>query len=66
MAFNKLVWVGLFCCIGALLVNLFPKLTFDLGVNPAGAWMLFTFGLFLILASVAVAIKGGGSDQGPL
>jgi len=63
MAFDKLIWIGLFCCIGALLVNLFPKLTFDLGMNPGGTWMLFSFGLFLIVTSVAVAIKGRGPDQ---
>lgn len=63
MAFNKLVWIGLFCCIAGLLVNLFPRLTFELGMNPAGAWVLFAFGVFLILASAAVAMKSERSDR---
>ncbi|MEE2690658.1 MAG: hypothetical protein VX640_03850 [Pseudomonadota bacterium] len=58
MGFAKLLWVGLFCCIGALLVKLFPNAAFSLGVDVASAWLLFGFGVFLILAALLAATKG--------
>ncbi|MEQ8934531.1 MAG: hypothetical protein RIE56_01915 [Amphiplicatus sp.] len=59
MGFTKLLWVGLFCCIGALLVKLFPAASFELGVDVASAWLLFGFGVFLIVTAMLVAMKGG-------
>lgn len=59
MGFAKLLWVGLFCCIGAILVRLFPAAAFEIGVDVAGAWLLFAFGAFLILVALLAAMKGG-------
>lgn len=51
----RLVWIGVFCCIGALALNLFPALTYELGMDRAAAWSFFGFGLFLILVGMAAA-----------
>ena len=56
---GKLIWVGVFCCIGALALNLFPALTFEAGMDRGGAWGFFAFGLFLILVSLAMARRLG-------
>ncbi|MEX0644975.1 MAG: hypothetical protein WD076_06680 [Parvularculaceae bacterium] len=52
---NKLMWTGVLCCIGALALNLFPALTYELGVGEGGAWPFFGFGLFLILISLILS-----------
>lgn len=62
MGFAKLMWVGLFCCIGAILVRLFPAAAFEIGVDVAGAWLLFAFGAFLIIVALLAAMKGGRRD----
>lgn len=59
MAAGKLMWIGVLCCLGALLVNLFPESAFDAGMQPDRAWAMFGFGLFLIVLSV---IFGRGSN----
>lgn len=43
---TKLIWIGVLCCIGALALNLFPALTYELGMDRGGAWSFFGFGLF--------------------
>lgn len=63
MALDKLVWIGLFCCLSALALNLFPRVTFEWGMNPAAAWALFAFGFFLILAALAVDWKDAGPKE---
>lgn len=60
---GKLIWVGVFCCIGALALNLFPALTFELGVDRRGVWGFFGFGLFLILISL-LATRGQRQGNG--
>jgi hypothetical protein len=52
---NKLLWTGVFCCLGALALNLFPALSYELGMERGGAWPFFGFGLFLILISLLLA-----------
>lgn len=51
MAFQKLLWVGLICCLTALAVQLFPHAAFQLGVNVEASWRVFGFGVFLIVVS---------------
>lgn len=63
VSFGKILWVGLACCLIALFAGLFPRLSFDLGISANGAWMLFSFGLFLIVASTAVALNNKGPDR---
>ena len=50
----RLVWTGVACCVGALLVKLFPELAFKSGVDVKGAWLLFGFGVFLIIAAPVI------------
>ncbi|MGE0407995.1 MAG: hypothetical protein AB7P23_01885 [Amphiplicatus sp.] len=51
---GRLVWTGVFCCIGALSLNLFPAAVYALGIDRSAAWPFFGFGLFLILVSLFV------------
>lgn len=60
MAAGRLMWTGIACCLGGLLVNLFPALAYDLGMAPQGAWQVFAFGLFLIILA---AILGGAASR---
>lgn len=57
---TKLTWTGVFCCIGALALNLFPALSYELGMEEGGAWPFFGFGLFLILISLFLTRGGRG------
>lgn len=54
MAFNKLIWVGLFCCLSALAIQVFPNAAFQMGVDVNASWMVFGFGVFLILMSALI------------
>ena len=56
MTAEKLTWLGVFCCLATLGLNLFPALSFHFGVDLRAAWMVFAFGLFLIVIS---ALLGG-------
>lgn len=49
---TKLIWIGVFCCIGALALNLFPALIYEFGMDRGGPWSFFGFGLFLILVGM--------------
>jgi hypothetical protein len=60
MAAGKLIWVGVACCLGGLLINLFPALAYAIGMEPRGAWQVFAFGLFLIILA---AVLGGGAGR---
>lgn len=51
MVFQRLVWVGLGCCLSALVIQVFPRLAYELGVNIVASWMVFVFGVFLIAVS---------------
>jgi hypothetical protein len=55
---NNLIWIGLLCCLAALSIQLFPDAAFRLGADASASWLVFGFGLFLIL--VAAAIANGG------
>lgn len=55
---NTLVWTGLFCCLAALSLQLFPGVAFSIGAEPAAAWLVFAFGLFLMLVAGMVASGG--------
>lgn len=55
---NTLIWTGLVCCIAALSLQLFPDAAFRLGADPAAAWLVFGFGVFLILAGALISAGG--------
>ncbi len=55
---NTLIWTGLVCCLGALSLQLFPDAAFRLGADPAASWLVFGFGVFLILAGALIASGG--------
>ena len=59
MAAERLIWVGLICCLGALGIQMFPNLAFRAGVDLDASWRVFGFGVFLIIASVAASAAGG-------
>ena len=64
MAVNKLIWVGLLCCLGALLIQVFPEAAFRLGADLKASWLMFGFGIFLILIATFAGANGksGGSQ----
>ena len=59
----RLMWVGLFCCLVALLIQVFPQAAFRLGADAAASWLVFGFGVFLIVMSSLISLYGrnGGS-----
>jgi len=59
MAAQRLISVGLVCCLTALIVQMFPNLAFRAGVDVEASWRVFGFGVFLIVASVAASAAGG-------
>ncbi|WP_425410120.1 hypothetical protein [Hyphococcus sp.] len=63
MATNNLIWIGLFCCLIALGVQLFPEAAFNMGVDVGASWLIFGFGVFLILIAAFVAASGGGNNR---
>ena len=62
MAFNNLLWVGLICCLSALVIQIFPSAAFNVGVDVSASWMLFVFGVFLIVVA-AIAQRTSGSPR---
>ncbi|MEM9494933.1 MAG: hypothetical protein AAGA09_02925 [Pseudomonadota bacterium] len=59
MAAGGLMWVGLLCCLGALWVKLFPEPAFAAGADPSAAWLVFVFGVFLMVLSSYVTVAIG-------
>ena len=51
---NLLMTTGLASCLSALAIQLFPDAAFRLGADPAAAWLVFAFGVFLIIAGAAI------------
>lgn len=62
---SRLIWLGVGCCLCALATRLFPRVSFDVGVDPAGAWALFAFGFFLILVGGFWANGAGRRGSAP-
>jgi len=62
MGVNKLIWVGLICCLAALTIQLFPEAAFQLGADVKASWLVFVFGLFLIV--IATFASGAGRRGG--
>lgn len=60
---NSLLWTGLLCCLGALLLQLFPDLAFSIGAEPAAAWLVFGFGVFLMLVAAMIASGARGPSR---
>ncbi|MAW78830.1 MAG: hypothetical protein CMI63_01225 [Parvularcula sp.] len=60
---NSLLWTGLLCCLGALLLQLFPGLAFRIGAEPAAAWLVFGFGVFLMILAAMLASGGRPSPR---
>jgi hypothetical protein len=65
MAVMKLVWVGLFCCLSALAVQVFPDATFRAGIDVGAAWQVFGFGVFLIVMGAVLSLRGGAPNGSP-
>lgn len=63
MTTGQLLWAGLFCCIVALAIQLFPAATYALGVDLGASWRLFGFGVFLISVATLLAASGGRRDR---
>ena len=51
-----LIWVGLCCCIAALAIQVFPGAAFALGADVSAAWLVFIFGVFLIIVSTLISM----------
>ena len=62
MAVNKLIWVGLACCLAALVIQVFPEAAFRMGADVKASWLVFGFGLFLIV--IATFANGTGRRGG--
>ena len=52
---NMLITTGLGCCLAALAIQLFPDAAFRMGADPAASWLVFGFGVFLILAGALIS-----------
>ncbi|MEX6632408.1 hypothetical protein [Hyphococcus lacteus] len=55
---NNLIWIGLFCCLVALAIQVFPNAAFNIGVEIGASWLVFGFGIFLILVGALIATAG--------
>ncbi|VAW05502.1 hypothetical protein MNBD_ALPHA05-170 [hydrothermal vent metagenome] len=64
MSMNNAFWVGLGCCLAALAIQVFPGAAFRIGVNVSAAWLVFGFGVFLILMSAALSVTQDGPKKG--
>lgn len=62
MAFEKLVWVGLVCCLCALAIQVFPNAAMDAGIDSGASWLVFVFGVFLI-AIAAIVVRASGRRE---
>ena len=60
---NTLLWTGLLCCLGALLLQLFPGIAFRIGAEPAAAWLVFGFGVFLMILAAMAASGARGAPR---
>ncbi len=60
MPMNNAFWVGLVCCLVALAIQVFPDAAFRAGVNVSAAWLVFGFGVFLILMAAVLSHTGSG------
>ena len=58
MTFARMGWIGCVCCLGALLLQLFPEAAFRVGVDIGATWRLFAFGFFLIALSSLTSAGG--------
>ena len=63
MAVNKLIWVGLTCCLTALLIQVFPDAAFRMGAEVKASWMVFSFGLFLIVIATFMSGRSHRDDH---
>ncbi len=61
MVKNNLIWIGLFCCIAALAIQVFPNAAFNMGVDVGASWLVFGFGVFLILVAALISTAGGNA-----
>lgn len=63
---NTLIWIGVTCCLTALCIQLFPNAAFRLGVDVTASWLVFGFGVFMILVAAltsATAHPGSRRDR---
>ena len=63
MSTGSLSWVGLFCCLIALASKLFPDAAYRLGVDQNSVWLVFGFGVFLILTSAIAGAPNRNGDK---
>lgn len=63
MALNTLIWVGLGCCLAALTIQVFPEAAIRMGAEVGASWMVFGFGVFLILMSAFIGTTSKKCDH---
>ncbi len=63
MPANALIWVGLICCLTALGIQIFPNAAFQAGVDVGAAWLVFGFGVFLIVIATAIGLARGDAQK---
>ncbi|GAB4523885.1 MAG: hypothetical protein Kow00133_11990 [Amphiplicatus sp.] len=61
MPATALLWTGLFCCVGAIVLKLFPAFAFAAGAAPEGIWILLAFGLTLVMLATLLSLRRGGN-----
>lgn len=57
METGRIIWIGLGCCMAALILKLFPETAYELGADAAAAWLVFGFGVFLIILSFLFGVR---------
>lgn len=55
---DNLIAMGVAGCAIALVIQVFPAAADRLGADPGAAWLLFGFGVFLVLVGALIATGG--------
>ena len=63
MPAEKLIWIGLICCLSALAIAIFPDAAYRFGVDIGASWLVFGFGVFLIITSTLISLTHIGCNK---
>lgn len=63
MGDNYLIATGLLCCFIALAIQVFPGAAFRAGVDVSASWLMFGFGVFLILVGALINVGGARGNR---